>query len=324
MDPNAPKLIRFSTNDLPERGRLDAFLDIYGRTILKHDVEPIGDSPFEFQAKLYALPGLGLSSAVISPCVAPRRLRHIDSDDLVLNISLTGGRIVHQRGREATTHEGEAILTTSGDPGIVTILKESPIISLRVPRDILKATIADLDSALLRPIAPATPALRLLTSHVGAIADVDTLTSPGLRNPVVAHVHDLVSLTIGATREAAEIAQGRGVREARLRAIKREIMENLGNHGLSIAAIAARHGITPRYVHILFEDEGTTFSQFVLGHRLARAHRMLRDPRHVAHSITSIAFECGFGDLSHFSRAFRRQYGATPSDIGKAARRGEQ
>jgi AraC-like DNA-binding protein len=33
------------------------------------------------------------------------------------------------------------------------------------------------------------------------------------------------------------------------------------------------------------------------------------------HSITAIAFDAGFGDLSYFNRTFRRRYGATPSDI---------
>ena len=42
---------------------------------------------------------------------------------------------------------------------------------------------------------------------------------------------------------------------------------------------------------------------------------MLRDPRFVARSITSIAYDAGFGDLSYFNRTFRRHYGATPSDI---------
>jgi AraC-like DNA-binding protein len=323
MNRIAPKILRISTDDLPESNRLEALCDIYGRTILRHEIEPTGDRPFEFHASLYSMPGLGLSAAVISQCVAPRGPQHIDGDDLVLNVSLSGGRTVRQRGREITLRAGEAVLTTSADPGVVTIPTTSRLVSLRVPRDVLKPTIVDLDASLLRPIPPDTPALRLLTSYVGAIKDLDALTTPELQALTVAHIHDLVSLTIGATREAAEIAQGRGVRAARLRAIKAGIMASLRSDTLSIAAIAARHGISPRYVHMLFESEGTTFSEFVLGHRLAFAHRMLRDPRCLAHSITAIAFECGFVDLSHFSRAFRGQYGATPSDIREAALRGE-
>ena len=55
-----------------------------------------------------------------------------------------------------------------------------------------------------------------------------------------------------------------------------------------------------------------------------RAHRMLTDPRYVARSISAIAFEAGFGDLSYFNRTFRRRYGATPSDVRAAAARHER
>jgi hypothetical protein len=61
--------------------------------------------------------------------------------------------------------------------------------------------------------------------------------------------------------------------------------------------------------------EGTTFSQYVLAERLACARRVLLDPRHAHQSIGAIAYASGFGDLSHFNHAFRRRYGATPSEV---------
>jgi AraC-like DNA-binding protein len=66
---------------------------------------------------------------------------------------------------------------------------------------------------------------------------------------------------------------------------------------------------------MLFEQEGITFSQYVISQRLLRAHRMLTDPRFADRSITSLAFDAGFGDLSYFNRAFRRCYGGTPSEV---------
>jgi transcriptional regulator GlxA family with amidase domain len=111
------------------------------------------------------------------------------------------------------------------------------------------------------------------------------------------------------------------LRAARLAAIKAHILDNLGRAGLSVASVAARHDVTPRYVHMLFEAEGVTFSRFVIAERVARAHRMLTDPRFVDQSIGKIAFEVGFSDLSHFNRTFRRHYGATPSDVRERARR---
>jgi AraC-like DNA-binding protein len=48
---------------------------------------------------------------------------------------------------------------------------------------------------------------------------------------------------------------------------------------------------------------------------------MPRDPAFARRSIVAIAYEVSFGDLSYFNRAFRRRFGATPSDVREAARR---
>jgi AraC-like DNA-binding protein len=77
--------------------------------------------------------------------------------------------------------------------------------------------------------------------------------------------------------------------------------------------------VTPRYVHMLFDSTGTTFSQFVLAERLGYVRRLLLDPRHAHQPISAIVYDTGFGDLSYFNRTFRCLFGATPSEV----RRGE-
>jgi AraC-like DNA-binding protein len=47
----------------------------------------------------------------------------------------------------------------------------------------------------------------------------------------------------------------------------------------------------------------------------------LTDPRCAGWTITAIAFEAGFGDLSTFNHAFRKAYACSPSDVRAAARR---
>ena len=132
-------------------------------------------------------------------------------------------------------------------------------------------------------------------------------------------MHDLIAATIRASRDDRAIAEGRGIAAARLRAIMADISTHLGDGDLSVTEVAMRHHVTPRYVHKLFENEGLTFSSFVLGQRLSRAHRILSDPRLSDRSISSVAFDVGFGDLSYFNRAFRRCYAATPTEIRQSA-----
>ena len=84
---------------------------------------------------------------------------------------------------------------------------------------------------------------------------------------------------------------------------------------MSAAAIATLLGVTPRYIHLLLEETGRSFTHHLLERRLKAAAALLRDPRQFDCKITDIATEAGFTELSYFNRAFRRHYGATPSDV---------
>ena len=66
---------------------------------------------------------------------------------------------------------------------------------------------------------------------------------------------------------------------------------------------------------MLFEAEGTTFSEFVLARRLEHALQMLTLPSHAHLKITDIALASGFLDISYFNRVFRRRFSATPSEV---------
>jgi AraC-like DNA-binding protein len=129
-----------------------------------------------------------------------------------------------------------------------------------------------------------------------------------------------VSLAVGTNKDATEFAAGRGLRAARLAAIKRWVLAHLGEPGLNVAAAAAASNVGVRYVQMLFESEGATFSGFVLAQRLTRARRHLANPGLARKTIASIALDCGFGDLSYFNRSFRAAYGQSPSDVRRRAR----
>jgi AraC-like DNA-binding protein len=316
-------MIRLAATDFPEKDRVEAVREIFGKSIIKVDFEPTPGQPFRFDAALYSLPGLKLAVGELSPLRGTLTKELIESDDLLFNITLSGSRTLRQRGREATVHPGEAGLTTSIDPGVVEVQLPSRFISFRIPRNTLQPMIGDLDGCLLRMIPRHTTALRLLTGYASLFEDNEGVIASDMDGLVATHIQDLIALTLGATRNAAETARGRGVRAARLRAIKSDILENLVRADLSVNEVAARHGISSRYVSMLFAGDQTSFSEFVLRSRLDWTHRMLCDPRYAERPISAIAFASGFGDLSYFNRVFRRRFGATPSDIREAARRTE-
>ena len=142
------------------------------------------------------------------------------------------------------------------------------------------------------PIPRGTGMLSLLRNYVDALFDDPVLAMPEMRQLIVAQLCDLVAVTLGATRDATAVAEGRGIRAARLRAIKSDIEAHLADGDLSPGAVARRQKVSDSYIRKLFEGEGTSFSQFVLVRRLVRAHRMLTDrrwaePKHRADRVRS-------------------------------------
>jgi AraC-like DNA-binding protein len=184
-----------------------------------------------------------------------------------------------------------------------------------VPRATLKPLVGDVASKTMRLVPSDCDALQLLTGYIGLLRAGAATMTPELCHLASTHIHDLVAAALGATRDGAAIAESRGIRAARFRAVKADVLAHIASSGLTIEAVAQRQRITPRYVHMLFEDEGLTFSEFVLGERLMRAYRMLTNHRFRFRTVSVIAYAVGFGDLSYFNRTFRRRFGAAPSEI---------
>jgi AraC-like DNA-binding protein len=250
-----------------------------------------------------------------------RELLADGNDDIVLAVPRTAGHVASHVGRELVVGAGDAVPFSAAEVSEIRTVPTPHCHVISLQRRTLAALVPDLEDRFLRPIPSRNGALRLLTSYVSLFEGPQALTTPELRRRAVNHVYDLAALALGgASRDAAETAKNGGLRAARLHAVKTDILASLSQHGLTLPGIAVRHGVSPRYVQMLFESEGLTFSQFLLDQRLTRAHRMLRDPHFAGRTISAIAFASGFGDLSHFNRAFRRRYGESPSDVRAAAR----
>jgi AraC-like DNA-binding protein len=322
IDPESFATVRFSTADLPENMRVATWREHYGRTVLRADIAPADDASFDAAVVSRTLPGLQLVSGRFTAAriIRTREMIADGNDDLSLLVNQTGNVTVHARGREVTLRENDAVLISSGEAVVFDRRSFGESIAIRIPQSMLSAVVVDIDDAIMHHIPRDTAALKLLTSYSNTLLGGDlAVETPALRRHVATHVLDLVALTLGATRETADVARSRGIRAARLRAAKIYIIENINRHDISIGSVTAHLGVTPRYLQRLFESDGTTFSAFVLGRRLACAHRMLSDPHSMQRQVSAIAYDAGFGDLSYFNRCFRRLYGATPMDVREAA-----
>jgi AraC-like DNA-binding protein len=317
MTDTCARIVEFSTDSLPERDRIAFWREQYGHIMLRVDLEPAKDASFQARMASLALPGLQILEGSSSPAKFSRTGQYLadGNDDVVLAINRAGSAIVTSGNREQSLQESEAILMTSSQPTSFHRTSMGQSFTLRVPRAMLASSVLNTDDAVMRVIPQNRGALRLLSEYTHWLFNAGIAMDSQLRNLSVTHVHDLLALTIGPATGFEETARTRGLRAARLKIAKAFIIEHSHRRDMTVGSVAAHLCVTPRYVQRMFEADGTTFSEFLVGQRLARTHRLLCEPNSIHTAISTIAYDAGFGDLSYFNRRFRRLYGLTPRDV---------
>ena len=102
-----------------------------------------------------------------------------------------------------------------------------------------------------------------------------------------------------------------------LRRLTRTIVEQSSDPAIDPAGIAAAHGISRRYLHLVLAQGGTSFGAVLIESRLNRAKALLEDRRFARISIADIAWRSGFSNPSHFARRFRQRFGIAPGVLRK-------
>jgi AraC-like DNA-binding protein len=319
MDDAEPefRLMRFSSDDVAPQDRFEIWRDTLARCLVRVAADPLSELPFRAQAALRTLPAMKIAIGRVGATIQHRtaQLAAAETDDMVLIVNLKGPYLVRRPGGDVLLGEGDGCLVECNEVGAYVMADRGMHLCVRLEARLLGPLAGRARDALGQLIPAQTEALSLLASYARTLPSGPSELSPAATRAVTDHVCDLLALVIGATGDAAALAARRGVVAARLGAVKAHIRERIGLCDLSADTVATQQGISARYLRRLFESEEQTFSGYLLGERLATAHAMLASPGFANLSISQIAFEVGFGDLSYFNRTFRQRYQATPSDI---------
>jgi AraC-like DNA-binding protein len=309
--------IRLTTDfEIPQR-RVELAREVFGRQMLRLDVEPHSEQSFRTDLKLRALPGLKLVTGLASDVTTDRTTSLLadGNDDIFFSIGETEGKLIaEQRGRQIVVEHGGVSAISNAERFSLTHLG-SRTAGLMVPYKALATLVPDLDDRIAHPLPRYSDGLRLLRGYIGTLTTSSTFHRPDTAVIATTHIHDLLCLIIGASRDGEEVIATRGLKAAQLLAIKSFVNKNLSDRTLSINTVTATQRLGRRYVQRLFEEEGTTFSNYVANQRLKRAKRFLEDGQQAHRTISAIAYDCGFSDIAHFNRTFRRSFELAPSDI---------
>jgi AraC-like DNA-binding protein len=261
---------------------------------------------------------LALVDCECGPCSGSRSRRELSSTDgefVVVLITLAGRETVSQNAAEAQMRPGDAVAWDSTQPARFAVWEPLAKRSLLIPRAALEEVSGRAAMSGGVMLDGGKPATRLLTSYL------DTLSSalPELDQSAVSAARNAtLELFVGALRAGSDVPST-SVAQPALRAEMDRYIERHLLDAMTPSDIAAAHGVSVRTVNRIYNANGQTVGEVIRVRRLARAREEVTDSDR---PISTIAHRWGFSDTSHFSRLFKAQYGASPSDYRHAARAG--
>jgi AraC-like DNA-binding protein len=185
-----------------------------------------------------------------------------------------------------------------------------------------RATVLILPPSVLQGVSGGRPVLgsnqssemRVLRAHARMVREtVGELGRAGLLGARDA----LLELTRGALRGEFDAVEPR-LAPALARAARELADEHLADPGLSPSLLARRLNVSVRTLHRAFATTEEPVAAYVRRKRLEQARRELLTAWDRP-SIAEAAARWHFADSSHFTRAFKKQFGETPSRVIAAA-----
>ncbi|WP_245276423.1 helix-turn-helix domain-containing protein [Methylocapsa aurea] len=243
----------------------------------------------------------------------PRAPQRVSQDCYFAVVLISGNYCLEQDGREAVLRPGDMTLYDATRPHRIQCPGDFVKLILSIPRPLLRERMPDIEHCTALPM-PGAGGIGAVTSNFlrASSQQADELTTLETSS-LAEQALDLLTLSAASARPASfAVSRSRSVS---MRRVKLLIEKCLADCDLDTAIIARRAGLSARYVNALFGDEGTSLMRYVWRLRLENCAKDMQDPRRAGDAISDIAFRWGFNDASHFSRAFRRQFGRAPREF---------
>jgi len=323
--PNPPEArvlprLQISTDWMPERDRVPFFREELAK-VLSVAMTPLDERPPRHAMDYVTAGPIGFSKLEGSPTRYVRTRRHLqDSDnDFTFGYFTKGWETFTHNGHEMVLQTGGGYLINNGIELDASLPEGAHVTAVRIDHGALSALVRNPERSTGVVLAPSHPGMTLLKGYLEAFSVSQNTLTPALLQTFGLHVIDLVASVLGASRDGTAQAAAGGVRSARLREVLNAIATRACDPLFTVEAMAAQLAVTTRYVHRMLEETGGSFNQHLVEQRLRRAWSLLSDPSAGDLKVASVAYECGFHDLSHFNRAFRRRFGETPTAVRGAS-----
>lgn len=226
---------------------------------------------------------------------------------------LKGEATFTQHDRTAALKKGDIAILDSTQEYVANAEQGFDALWVRVPRHRVEGRLAHHGRLMAERIDGSKGVGRLASTMLRAAFREATRVVATDANRITNAILDLIGMSL-SSRIAHPAASSRSSHST-LRRIQRYIEDHLDDENLTLSSVAKAHSVSARYVNKLFMQEGVSAARWIRMRRLERCRADLEDPAKRHLSISEIAFDHGFGNISSFNRAFKSRFHTTPKAL---------
>jgi len=245
------------------------------------------------------------------------RLDRRDEEYFLFSLQLRGSGYLEQDDRTERLQPGDFILFDSIRPYNMGFNEDFEKLVLRIPRMLLKQYIAAPERLCAYKMSGQHAMGQILTQFLTSLSHLPSLPEAA-QTGVSKAIMDMVSGALLSMPQNNH-SQLTTVKSYHLKRIKKFIEMNLAESELSVSSIAVAMNMSVSSLYRIFEAEEMPLAQYIWIKRLEFCCRDLENSALKNKPISQIAFEWGFTHCTHFSRAFKKQYGLSPKAYRKRA-----
>lgn len=313
---STPRDIRYSTEQISAPHRFEYWNDVILRHCIPSDGKPQADGRFDGELTVREVGLVDVCTLTSTLHHWERKSQHLRTgpdDDLWLGYFQGGYGQLEQRGRKACLASNNLVLYDASQTFRFSIGGKNNHL-IRIPRHLLTGKTLASDDLTATVLDDTRPGIVPLREMICQAAQTPVLVSnPDVASRFSQTMLDLLVLSL-ELQDHNTAASERNL-YARMR---NYISRNLTNPELSVENIALAHHVSVRTVTRTFARNQKTPAAVIWQERLQASREALEQGR--VSSVSEAALDYGFSDFTHFSHAFRKAFGVTPSSVMKQQR----
>ena len=223
------------------------------------------------------------------------------------------------RGRHYDLVAGSVLVGRAGDDYVCSHdhVCGDECLSLQLAPELVE-TIGDADAIWSLGALPPVPELMVLAELADAAARRSGIAADEAGLLMAARFVEVAGEISAAKSAMSDRKPAINPARDRRRAVEAALwLDQHAHQEIDLDTVSRQAGLSPfHFLRLFARVLGVTPHQYLVRCRLRHAARLLADP---ARSVTDVAFDVGFADLSNFVRTFRRAAGVSPRAFRKAA-----